>query len=134
LGKNYLSLGFTYFHWIAIFMWIRIRPALSTGNLWIGGVIASGSAIGGTLLSSLLQRCKDRRKISSENRRIQRLNQSLQSLTSFNWLKQALLSISFIISKFINFLTRIFESEGGLFWSILMLVLILTLAGTTGAK
>jgi hypothetical protein len=45
----------------------------------------------------------------------------------FNWLSRVFSSIGFIISRFVNLLARVMEGDGGILWSFLFIVLLLSL-------
>lgn len=49
------------------------------------------------------------------------------NLYKFNWISRIFSSIGFVISKIVNLLARVMEGDGGILWSFLFIVLLLSL-------
>lgn len=58
---------------------------------------------------------------------LEMLTTALGNLFKFNWLSRIFSSIGFVISKIVNLLARVMEGDGGILWSFLFIVLLLSL-------
>ena len=55
------------------------------------------------------------------------VSKSLGNVYQFNWLSRIFSSIGFVISRIVNLLASVMEGDGGILWSFLLIVLLLSL-------
>ncbi len=61
------------------------------------------------------------------NAAFERVNTAAGNIFRINWLSRIFSSIGFVISKIVNLLARVMEGDGGILWSFLFVVLLLSI-------
>lgn len=96
---------------------------------WWPGIVTA--TLSGTILTAYLLFKSRMRSIRMRNKALESglemVTSSLGNVYKFNWLSRVFSSIGFVISKFVNLLARVMEGDGGILWSFLFFVLLLSL-------
>lgn len=110
---------------IVVFQW----RSLSQSMRWWPGI--SLVAFSGLIMVAFLQLLSRMRFMRIEHRDIEKslgmVTIMLGNLFKFNWLSRVSSSIGFVLSKIVNLLARVMEGDGGILWSFLFIVLLLSL-------
>lgn len=112
----------------AFLIWLKIPPRPFDEGFWQGGLLAAGTgalliAIG-WVIAKLFKKTNARLR---SNAVYQRVLTGLRKTVRFTWLKRILNGIFQLFQAITKIFSNILESDGGLFWSLLLLVLIVTL-------
>jgi hypothetical protein len=109
-------------------IWLKVSPVPFVKGFWPAGLIVAGTAITITVVSKVASQILRR---TNEKLQSSRINQQafmiLQKVVGLKWLAKILESVIHLIQSVTGYFSNILEGEGGLFWSILLLVLILTM-------
>lgn len=125
------------FHTVALYF-LAFSPYLMVGVLWslqphllrwgpgIITTISSGVIVTAFLLLRSRMRFM-RLRIKGFVRALETASKTVGNIYQFNWLSRAFSSIGFVISRSVSLLARMMEGDGGILWSFLFAVLLLSL-------
>lgn len=114
---------------ISAFLILLKIPSQPLGEgFWQGGMFAAGTGVLaiaiGWLIRKIFKKAIERFR---SNKIFQRAFAGVQKAVKFSWLTRILNGIFQLFQSITKIFSNILESDGGLFWSILLLVLIVTL-------
>lgn len=117
--------------WLSVFF--GVEQGLQLGTWW-GGVLVFGLSI---FMGWLVLRRKQDEDVSSPQtvwmkNIVRRSTDVVSAFLSFNWLYGVVRFIFHTVQAFTRLLTLLFEGEGGVLWSLLLLVLLISIFGGVG--
>lgn len=112
----------------AILIWLKIPPRPLDEGFWQGGLLAAGIGVLTTIIGWLIAKYFKRTIARLRSNAVyQRVLTGLRKTIRFTWLTRILNGIFQLFQAITKMFSNILESDGGLFWSLLLLVLIVTL-------
>jgi len=114
--------------WLSVFLGVEQGLRLGT---WWGSLVVFGASV--FLIQTALRR-KQVEEISSPQSAwlqnvIRRSTDAISAFLRLNWLYAVLRSVFHTVQGFTRLLTVLFEGEGGVLWSVLLLVLLISIFG-----
>lgn len=114
-------------------IWIKISPNGFLKGFWFGGVIVVVVGILGIILFTLLKPVVGKTLTNLHQRsQYKRSSEILQQVGSLHWIIWILNRVAQLFQILTNLLSKILESDGGLLWSFLLFILVLTLVRLGG--
>lgn len=119
-------------YFIAISPWVMVvilwgrPPQLLTWGPGIAITMLSGAIVTAFLLLKSRMRSL-RLRIKGFESALETASTTVGKVYQFNWLSRVFSSLGFVISRFVNLLARVMEGDGGILWSFLFAVLLLSL-------